>query len=122
MAHSREVRLPFLLHELVEFIFSLPASYKIRDGFTKWILRKSMEESLPQEIIWRKGKVGFEPPQKEWMQTKRMQEMVVEARKKLVEKKVLRQNILDVPIKPAAANDPDDYDWKYLCAAEMFNK
>jgi len=35
---------------------------------------------------------------------------------------VLRQNILDVPIKPAAANDPDDYDWKYLCAAEMFNK
>jgi len=122
MAHSREVRLPLLLHELVEFIFSLPASYKIRDGFTKWILRKSMEESLPQEIIWRKGKVGFEPPQKEWMQTKRMQEMVVEARKKLVEKKVLRQNILDVPIKPAAANDPDDYDWKYLCAAEMFNK
>jgi asparagine synthase (glutamine-hydrolysing) len=81
-----------------------------------------MEESLPQEIIWRKGKVGFEPPQKEWMQTKRMQEMVVEARKKLVEKKVLRQNILDAPIKPAAANDPDDYDWKYLCAAEMFNK
>ena len=122
MAHSREVRLPFLLHGLVEFIFSLPASYKIRDGFTKWILRKSMEESLPQEIIWRKGKVGFEPPQKEWMQTKRMQEMVVEARKKLVEKKVLRQNILDAPIKPAAANDPDDYDWKYLCAAEMFNK
>lgn len=122
MAHSREVRLPFLFHELIEFIFSLPASYKIKDGFTKWILRKSMEENLPQEIIWRKGKVGFEPPQKEWMKSKRMQEMVIEARKKLVEKKVLRQNILDVPIKPAAVNDINDYNWRYLCAAEMFNK
>src|SRR4029079_15961702 len=37
MAHGREVRLPFLSHELVQFIFSLPSNYKIRNGFTKWI-------------------------------------------------------------------------------------
>jgi asparagine synthase (glutamine-hydrolysing) len=119
MAHSREVRLPFLFHELVEFIFSLPASYKIKDGFTKWILRKSMEQKLPGEITWRKGKVGFEPPQKEWMQNKQVQELIMESRKKLVDKKVLQTGILNEPINPTAAHDSENYDWRYLCAAEM---
>ena len=44
MAHSREVRLPFLSHELVEFIFSLPSSLKIKEGWSKWILRQFNEE------------------------------------------------------------------------------
>ena len=122
MAHSREVRLPFLFHELVQFIFSLPADYKIRHGFTKWILRKSMEEKLPDEIVWRKGKVGFEPPQKDWMQEKRVQEMIIESRKKLVQEKVLRQSVLDIPVTPKAAHDADNFDWRYLCAANIFNK
>ena len=43
MAHGCEVRLPFLSHELVEFIFSLPPHFKIRQGWTKWLLRKDME-------------------------------------------------------------------------------
>ena len=58
MAHSREVRLPFLSHELVQFIFSLPGSFKIRNGWTKWILRKTMENKLPSEIAWRSDKIG----------------------------------------------------------------
>ena len=120
MAHSTEVRLPFLFHELAEFVFSLPASFKIKDGFTKWILRKSMEQTLSDEITWRKGKVGYEPPQKEWMQNKRVQEMIMESRKKLVEKKVLLPKVLNSPIKPAGAHDKENYDWRYLCAAEIF--
>src|SRR6266496_662257 len=122
MAHSREIRLPFLFHKLVEFIFSLPASYKIKDGFTKWILRKSMEQNLPNKIVWRSGKVGFEPPQKEWMQNSRVQEMIMESRKKLVEKKVLQPTILHEPVKPAGAHEAENFDWRYLCASEMFNK
>lgn len=62
MAHSREVRLPFLSHELVEFVFSLPDSYKLNNGWTKVVLREAMNTILPQEICWRKEKVGFEPP------------------------------------------------------------
>jgi asparagine synthase (glutamine-hydrolysing) len=64
MAHSREVRLPFLYHKLVEFVFSLPATYKVNGGFTKYILRKSMEDRLPGSIVWRKDKIGYEPPKK----------------------------------------------------------
>lgn len=120
MAHSREVRLPFLFHELVEFIFSLPASFKIKNGFTKWILRKSMETHLPSDIVWRKGKTGFEPPQKEWMQNKQVQEMIMESRKKLVEKNVLLPHILNTPVKPAGAHDKENYDWRYLSAAALF--
>jgi len=61
MAHSREVRLPFLYHELVSFLFSLPSRYKINDGWTKWILRLTFSDLLPSEIIWRKEKIGYEP-------------------------------------------------------------
>ena len=122
MAHSREVRLPFLFHQLVEFIFSLPASYKIKDGFTKWKLRKSMEQKLPGDIAWRKGKVGFEPPQKEWMQNEQVQQLVIESRKKLVDNKVLQPAILNEPVRPAAAHDSENYDWRHLCAAEIFRK
>ena len=64
MAHSREIRLPFLSHELVEFVFALPATFKVNDGFSKYILRSSMNDIVPKEIIWRKDKIGFEPPNK----------------------------------------------------------
>ena len=43
MAHSREVRLPYLSHELVEFAFSLPSEYKMQKGWSKLILRESMQ-------------------------------------------------------------------------------
>ncbi|OFY18576.1 MAG: asparagine synthase (glutamine-hydrolyzing) [Bacteroidetes bacterium GWF2_33_38] len=66
MAHSVEVRLPFLSHELVEFAFTLPSEYKIREGWTKAIIRHGLNDILPDEIAWRKNKLGFQPPQKEW--------------------------------------------------------
>jgi len=66
MAHSCEIRLPFLSHELVEFVFSLPSEYKIREGWTKALLRFSMQDILPPEIVFRKNKLGFQPPQQQW--------------------------------------------------------
>lgn len=67
MAHSREVRLPFLSHELVEFVFSLPDDYILRDGWTKFIHRKSLEINLPSKVCWRIDKVGYETPQQNWL-------------------------------------------------------
>lgn len=122
MAHSVEVRLPFLLHELVEFVFSLPSHFKIRDGFTKWILRKSMDKTLPAAINWRTGKVGFEPPQKEWMQHKHAMQLVLAAKEKLVSEKVLDKKVLDQKLQPKAAHEANNNDWRYVCAAYMFNK
>jgi len=120
MAHGREVRLPFLSHELVEFIFSLPAKFKIRNGWTKWLLRKTMEESLPAEITWRRDKVGFEPPQLQWMQDKKLQEMIQDAKNKLVNEKILKPEVLNKKIIPKAAHEADNYDWRYLSSSLLF--
>lgn len=89
MAHSREVRLPFLNHELVQFIFSLPSAYKVNDGWSKYVLRKSMEGTLPDEITWRKDKIGYEPPQKKWMEHPVMKEQINDFKSDLVKDRIL---------------------------------
>jgi asparagine synthase (glutamine-hydrolysing) len=62
MAHSIESRVPFLDHRLVELLFQFPSELKINDGWTKFVLRKSMEDTLPEEIQWRTDKKGFVTP------------------------------------------------------------
>jgi asparagine synthase (glutamine-hydrolysing) len=63
MASSVEIRLPFLDHKIVELLLGLPDSYKIQDGWTKWLLRSTYQNDLPAEICWRKEKIGLEPNQ-----------------------------------------------------------
>lgn len=120
MANGTEVRLPFLSHELVEFVFSLPSHFKIRNGWTKWLLRKTKENNLPAEIIWRRDKVGFEPPQKQWMEQPAITAMVQEAKQKLVEEKILQPFVLQQAVTPAAAHAADNYDWRYLTSSLLF--
>jgi asparagine synthase (glutamine-hydrolysing) len=65
MAHSLEVRPPFLDHRLVEFAASLPGDYKIRGSRLKFLLKELMKGKLPPAILGRK-KVGFDIPAHEW--------------------------------------------------------
>jgi len=88
MAHSREVRLPFLSHKLVEFVFSLPDHYKINSGWTKFVLRKAMDKILPDSICWRVDKIGYEPPQKNWMQSEKFTAEIERAAKILNVKRI----------------------------------
>ncbi|MBS1660257.1 MAG: asparagine synthase (glutamine-hydrolyzing) [Bacteroidetes bacterium] len=117
MAHGVEVRLPFLSHELVEFVFSLPAHFKIREGWTKWLLRMSMDGVLPQAITWRKDKTGFEPPQRDWMLDPVLQDYVQEARRNLVKEGILNKSILHKKIQPHDAHAAENHDWRYLVTA-----
>jgi asparagine synthase (glutamine-hydrolysing) len=66
MAFSIESRVPFLDHRLVEYSVALNNNWKIRDGWTKYILRRSSDSNLPHEVTWRKDKMGFLTPAKEW--------------------------------------------------------
>jgi asparagine synthase (glutamine-hydrolysing) len=68
MAFSIETRLPFLDYRLVELCLSLPLRSKIRDGWTKWTLRRAMSGILPESIAWRRDKIGFEAPETQWLQ------------------------------------------------------
>jgi asparagine synthase (glutamine-hydrolysing) len=66
MAHSLEVRPPFLDHRIVEFAASLPADLKIRGSQQKFILRHLMRDKLPSAILTRK-KIGFDIPAHDWL-------------------------------------------------------
>lgn len=67
MRHSIETRLPFLDYRFVEYSISLNTNYKIYKGWTKYILRKAIEDILPNSITWRRDKKGFEAPEKTWV-------------------------------------------------------
>ena len=69
MAFSIETRVPFMDYRLVEFLYSISADHKIRNGYTKAILRESLEGILPDKIRKRISKLGFATPQEVWMAT-----------------------------------------------------
>jgi asparagine synthase (glutamine-hydrolysing) len=68
MAHSLEVRPPFLDHRIVELAAEIPMKHKIRGGTTKYILRKLMKDRLPPYITGG-AKKGFSPPMARWLAT-----------------------------------------------------
>ena len=65
MAHSLEVRPPFLDHRIVEFAARLPESLKIHNGTLKYVLRELMRDKLPAAVLARK-KEGFDIPAQRW--------------------------------------------------------
>ena len=67
MCHSVEARLPFLDHRLVEFTYSLPSKFKIKNGTTKIVLRNALNNILPSKIANRRSKQAFPAPEAEWM-------------------------------------------------------
>ena len=78
MAHSREVRLPFLDRRIAEYALSLPAAFLYRDGATKAILRDAVTGITPAEVLARRDKVGYEPPQERWFSEPRFVSLVSE--------------------------------------------
>ncbi|MBP1992034.1 asparagine synthase (glutamine-hydrolyzing) [Paenibacillus eucommiae] len=66
MAHSLELRVPFLDKELFEIARRIPAKYRIANGTTKYIFRKAMEGIIP-DFILNRPKLGFPVPLREWL-------------------------------------------------------
>jgi asparagine synthase (glutamine-hydrolysing) len=66
MQYGLEVRTPFLDHYLVDFVFSLPAKWKLKRGVRKSLLKNAFENDLPKNIVNRKKK-GFEVPIWAWL-------------------------------------------------------
>jgi asparagine synthase (glutamine-hydrolysing) len=66
MANSIELRVPLLDHKLLEFAASLPEDFKVRGFTTKYIVKKALENRVPQEILDRK-KAGFPVPYDRWL-------------------------------------------------------
>lgn len=66
MAVSIENRSPFLDHRIIQFGYSMPSKYKIRDGIAKWALKEVAKRFIPGEIVQRIDKRGFSAPVNRW--------------------------------------------------------
>ena len=65
MAHSLEVRVPLLDHQLVEWVSGIAPHYKLRGQEGKYLLKKSLEPHLPRDVLYR-PKMGFGVPLGKW--------------------------------------------------------
>jgi asparagine synthase (glutamine-hydrolysing) len=70
MAFSIEARVPFLDHEMVEFIFNLPIDQKIKGGWNRAVYRNAMKGRMPEKNRLRRSKIGFTNPDIQWMKAR----------------------------------------------------
>lgn len=66
MAWSVESRMPFMDWRLVEFLCGVEPAYKLHAGWTKWLGRAALAERLPAEVAWRRDKLGWPIPERQW--------------------------------------------------------
>ena len=69
MAHSRELRLPFLDRRVAEFALSLPAGFLYRDGITKRVLRDAVRGLVPTRVLDKREKLAYQTPEQAWFST-----------------------------------------------------
>lgn len=112
MRHSIETRLPFLDYRMVEASLSMKPEYKIKDGWTKYILRKALKGILPDSVVWRKNKLGFNAPEKTWLthHEAKMKEQISQS--KLLKEIVDHDKLLDIFSTLSLKNK-----WKYYNVA-----
>jgi len=94
MAHSLEVRVPFLDHDFAQWAVKVPAKYKLNNGIGKFVLKRSMEPHLPNDVLYR-DKMGFRVPLAEWFKGPLKQK--------------LRDTLLSEPMKQSKI-----FDMKYI--------
>ena len=66
MSNGVEIRMPFLDYRIVCFAFSISGDSKLKNGYTKMIVRDAMAPYMDEEIMYRKLKIGFNSPLTEW--------------------------------------------------------
>jgi asparagine synthase (glutamine-hydrolysing) len=92
MAFSIESRVPFLDHELVEFIFQLPIDQKIKRGWNRYVYRQAMKGKMPEANRTRRSKIGFTNPEQAWTHAR-----ATEIREVFTSSSLASRGIFDAP-------------------------
>lgn len=90
MAYSLETRVPFLDHRLVNFLLNVREDLKLKNGWTKYILRKSLPE-LPAKIRWRRDKRNFLIPEDKWLKA----DLIDDVKKSFTESTLAKFGVID---------------------------
>jgi asparagine synthase (glutamine-hydrolysing) len=124
MINGVEIRMPFMDYRLVTFALSLPWSSKIRNGYTKSIIRDGVKDFMPHDVTYRTSKIGWNSPTVEWMKgplKNYFQEIVESSAFKnslLVDNKKLRQRFYEI-INNSNATFADGEGW-WLAMSPFF--
>jgi asparagine synthase (glutamine-hydrolysing) len=94
MRHSIETRLPYIDYLTLETALSLNIKYKIKDGWSKYVLRKALQEKIPDEVIWRKNKFGFNAPESVWIDSYKEEMMRIINNSEILEKICKKDKII----------------------------
>ena len=92
MNFSIESRVPFLNKDLMEYVFNIKDNLKLKNNETKYLLKKSVENIVPKEIIYRK-KQGFWAPFLNWYANDK--DFALKIKNIILDSKMLRDNILN---------------------------
>lgn len=125
MAHTIESRSPFLDHRVVEFCFSLSYDEKIRDGYTKSLIRRSFRDMLPPDVRDRRFKLGFQSPATEWLLGDEAMKVITE---RLFEGECIRNGIFDSTkfsaqlkkVKSGQFKNAGAHVWQWLCLENWY--
>ncbi|MBT4364756.1 MAG: asparagine synthase, partial [Desulfobacteraceae bacterium] len=93
MKNSLEVRVPFLDHRVVELAFNMPGNLKLYKGQTKYILKETFKDMLP-EVVFKRPKAGFEIPISMWLK----KDLKFLMDQYLSEKRIKSQGIFDYDV------------------------
>jgi asparagine synthase (glutamine-hydrolysing) len=91
MAVSIESRVPLLDRRIIDLISKMPAGMKFKGGELKYLLKQSIKEIMPPEILNRKDKMGFPIPLHIWSKNKKTRDFLMDT---LTSKKARERNII----------------------------
>jgi asparagine synthase (glutamine-hydrolysing) len=120
MINGVEIRMPFLDYRIVNFAFSIPWSSKLRNGFSKAIVRDAIMPFAPKDIVERKSKIGFNSPFSEWIKGPLKNWINDEINSidfnnsDLIQKEKVKQQILAVQNNPNASFKEGEEAWKSI--------
>ncbi len=120
MRSGVEIRMPFLDPELVAFSFSVPWESKIRNGYSKALLRAAVQPWLPKSIVERKDKIGFQAPLADWLRgpwKTFLQDTIASqsfSQFDLTDNLIAKQKLEKLWVNPIATNEDAEQAWLAL--------
>lgn len=122
MAVSIESRVPLLDRRIIDLISRMPAGMKFKGGELKYLLKQTIKETMPSEILNRKDKMGFPVPLHIWSKNKKTRDFIMDT---LTSKKAKERNIINTKYVEQIVNSEQPFSrglWGLLSMELWFNQ